>query len=119
MPRLKDLTGSGFSALAATSIQGAVDPAVTATGSTGPTAYPINLPSTKVTVTAASTGVILPALNTAIGDVFDVSNDGANALTIYPPAGGTIDGSASKSLAAGGWLILQLWSGDGLTWKSK
>jgi len=119
MPRTKDLTGSGFSPLQATSITGGLDPAVTALGTTGPTAYPIGQPITKVTTTAASTGVILPVINVTIGDTFEVSNDGANTLTVYPPAGGTIDAGATKTIAAAGWNLFQLWSADGLTWKSK
>ena len=119
MPRTKDLTGSGFSPLQATSVTGALDPAVTALGTTGPTAYLIGQPLTKVTTTAASTGVILPAINVTIGDQFEISNDGANTLTVYPPAGGTIDAAGSKTIAAASWNIFQLWSADGLTWKSK
>jgi hypothetical protein len=30
-----------------------------------------------------------------------VRNDGANTLTVYPPSGGTINGSASNTIAAG------------------
>jgi hypothetical protein len=30
-----------------------------------------------------------------------VRNDGANALTVYPQTGGTINGAASDSIAAG------------------
>jgi len=119
MPRTKDLTGSGFSPLQATSITGALDPAVTALGTNLATAYLIGQPLTKVTTTASGTGVALPVINVTIGDQFEVSNDGANALLVYAPSGGTIDGAASKSIAAASWNLFQLWSADGLTWKSK
>ena len=114
----KALTGSGFAPAQAQNAIGFLDPAITATGTTGPTAYPMGLGNSKFTTVGASSGGILP-LGATPGDTALVSNDGANALTIYPPTGGTINGSASISIAAAGWAIISCWSADGLTWKSK
>jgi hypothetical protein len=125
MTILKKLTGSGFSALQATNISGDVDPAVTATGNSAATAYAIGACNTLVTTAAASTGVILPVGTTgapnftALFDEYAVANRGANSLTVYPPTGGTIDGGASASVAAGAMKYFTCVSTDGLTWFSK
>lgn len=112
------LTGSGFSPLQATNAIGYLDPAITALGTTGPTAYAMVKGNSKFTTVTASTGGILPS-GCSPGDTALVSNDGASALTIYPPTGGTINAGASLSIAAAGWAIITCWSADGLTWKSK
>lgn len=114
----KALTGSGFAPLQATNVIGFLDPAITALGSTNITAYPMTLGNSKFTTVAASTGGILPT-GCSPGDTALVSNDGASALTVYPPVGGTINAGASLSIAAAGWAIITCWSADGLLWKSK
>jgi len=114
----KALTGSGFAPLQATNVIGNLDPAITALGNSNVTAYQMGLGNSKFTTTAASTGGILPS-GCSPGDTALVSNDGANALTVYPPVGGTINAGASISVAAAGWAILTCWSADGLVWKSK
>ena len=121
----KKLSGSGFSALQVTNIIGDTDPAVTATGTTAATAYLIGAANTLVTTAAASSGVILPpgvtgAPNfTSLFDEYTVANRGASTLTVYPPTGGTIDGSASSSMTTGTLKFFTCVSGDGLTWFSK
>jgi hypothetical protein len=117
----KRLTGSGFAPLQAVNLIGDLDPAITATGSTAPTAYQIGSINSNVTVTAASTGVILPApvSGTGYGDYVLINNAGANALTVYPPTGGTINGGASASVAAAAFALVYCLSADGLTWKAK
>lgn len=79
--------------------------ALTATGSTQGTALaiPLGQDLSVFGTVAASTGCILP---TGIGrsEEYAIANHGANALSVYPPSGGTM-GSASVntaySLAAG------------------
>jgi hypothetical protein len=121
----KKLSGSGFAPLQVTNIIGDVDPAVTALGTTAATAYPIGACNTLVTTAAAGTGVILPpgttgAPNfTGLFDEYCVANAGANAVLIYPPTGGTINGAASLSLAVGALDYLTCVSTNGLTWFSK
>jgi hypothetical protein len=117
MSQQKKLTGAGFSPLQATGIVGDLDAAVTATGNNAATAYPIGFVNTNVTTTAASTGVILPT--GGFGDELYVYNNGANALTVYPPVGGTVNGAASVSIAAGGWSIFRCASTTGLGYVSK
>lgn len=125
MPILKKIVGSGFSALQSVNVVGDVDPAVTALGNSAATAYLLGAANTLVTTTAASTGVILPpgttgAPNfTALFDEYTIANKGVSTLTVYPPTGGTIDGSASASVTTGTLKYFTCVSTDGLTWYSK
>lgn len=50
---------------------------------------------------ASGTGCRLPSNAAIAGVLVGVYNGGANALTVYPPTGGTIDGGASVSVAPG------------------
>jgi hypothetical protein len=118
----KKLSGSGFAPLQVTNIIGDVDPAVTALGTNAATAYPIGACNTNVTTAAAGTGVILPPGTTGapnVNGLFDeycVANQGTNPVLIYPPTGGTINGGASYSLAAGSLVYITCVSSAGLTW---
>ena len=97
----KRLTGSGFAPLQTTNLVGDGDLAVTALGATQTTAYAVIAANTLVTTTAASTGVILPS--SSPGDEFYVANNGASALTVYPPVGGKVNAgtvNVGASLAA-------------------
>lgn len=118
MSQTKKLTGSGFAGLQAISIIGDNDYGATATGTNAGTAYPVGYVNTIFTTVAASTGAILPA-GAATSDRLCIVNRGANALTVYPNTGGTADGGASVSVAAGTFKYFQMVSNDGLTWFSK
>lgn len=88
------MTGAGIPAHAAQAIQGRHVKTLTATGSTqgGALALPgdINYFSTV----GSSTGAIIPAANG--GDSGEVYNGGSNALSLYPPTGGTINGGSTN-----------------------
>jgi hypothetical protein len=95
------LTAAGIAAPAAKAIQGTAANNLTATGSTQATALPLPADACKFTTVAASTGAIIPPSNA--GDSGVVFNGGANALLLYPPTGGTINGlsaNAGYSIAA-------------------
>lgn len=80
---------------------------ITATGTTYADAYEIPQQRfVRVDTTPSGTGVrASPAAAIALpGYEFTISNKGANALLVYPPAGGTIDGAGTNvgySIAAG------------------
>lgn len=89
---------------------------LTAAGSTNADALQLN-PDMDVHVigtTAASTGVKLPAPG-GNGDIVAVYNRGANAVLVYPQAGGQVNAltatTAGFSVAAGGRAIFVCWNG--------
>jgi hypothetical protein len=92
----KTLMGSGFSAGQAQGAGGFATTGATATGASQGTAYVLQNEYTVFTTVAAATGAILPA--PAVGivptDALFVANNGANALTVYPPVGGAIGTAA-------------------------
>lgn len=92
----KTLMGSGFSAGQTQGAGGYATTGATATGSTQGTAYVLQNEYTVFTTVAASTGALLPA--PAVGivptDALFIANNGANALTVYPPVGGAIGTAA-------------------------
>ena len=68
---------------------------LTATGSTLGTALALNARTNVISTAAASTGVALPA-GAPAGDIVFVSNNGANALSVYPAtSAGTINGGSA------------------------
>jgi hypothetical protein len=68
---------------------------LTATGSALADALKLNARTNVVATAAASTGVALPA-GAAAGDLVFVTNNGANALSVYPAtATGTINGGSA------------------------
>ena len=97
----KKLTGSGFSPLQAASLLGDVDngignAGIAATSTTQGTAYAIGAVNSVFSVVAAGGAAILPnALQT--GDELTVANLGANALTVFPPVGGTVNNGAQNA----------------------
>jgi len=98
----RNLTGTGLPPLAAQAIAGTVNDGLTATGTTQATALLISGDLNVFSTVASGTGCILPVGGE--NDTYSIINDGANALLIYPPVGGTINGgavNASASLAAG------------------
>lgn len=101
MPLQARLVTAGLSAVEAAAICGTVANSLTATGSTQATALALPADVNRFTTVAASTGAILPAMNP--GDSMVVFNGGANALSLYPPVGGIINGlsaNAAYSVAA-------------------
>lgn len=90
--------GSGTSGGQTQAICGDVSASVTAAGSSATDAQSVSAVVTRVSSAAASTGVKIPAPE--VGAMMVVRNDGANTLTVYA-ATGTINGSASDSIAAG------------------
>lgn len=102
MPGLvKTLMGSGFSGQQAIALNGYSTVGATATGSTQATALALTTEFTELTTVAAGTGVILPASSTTSGivggDSFFIANQGANALLVYPPTGGSIGLAATNA----------------------
>ena len=89
------ITTSGLSAVNAQAIQGTVANGLTALGSTQATALQLTADVNYFTTVGAGTGCILPAMNA--GDTVDVYNKGANALLIYPPVGGAINGLGTNA----------------------
>lgn len=90
--------GAGVNSLVSLCICGDGAVGLTATGSSATDALVLSSVFNRLTTTAASTGVKLPA--TEMGADIVIANDGANTLTVYPQSG-TIDGSASVTIAAG------------------
>lgn len=95
MPLQQRITTAGLSAVNAAAIQGTVNSAVTALGSTQGTAPQLPADINYVTVGGAGTGVILPAMNP--GDSINVFNKTGAALLIYPPVGGVINALATNT----------------------
>lgn len=89
--------GAGTSGGATTAICGDVQNNLTATGSSATDALQVNAAIVRVSTTAASTGIKLPAPEA--GAMMFVRNAGASTLTVYPPTGSTIDGAASVTIA--------------------
>jgi len=95
------MVAAGFSAIQAQASQGLAANNLTGAGSTQATALPLPADICKFTTVAAGTGAIIPAANPA--DSGTVYNGGANALLLYPPVGGKINGlgtNAGYSIAA-------------------
>jgi len=102
MATAKKLMGVGFSAPQAQYASGdSTTTNLTALGTNQATALALPADVNIVGTTAASTGVILPASPTPGDNVF-VYNGGANALSVYPSTGLTINAlsaNAAYSLA--------------------
>ena len=90
---------------------------ISAAGATQGTATALLSDVNNVTTVAAGSGVILTT--TAVGSYITVLNSGANALLVYPPVGGTIDGQATNTPIS--VPVSQVWSGSAvasLTWET-
>lgn len=94
------LMGSGLPSLAATTICGTVDNTLTATGTTNADALALSAVINNVTTTALGTGVKLMPAETGASVV--VSNQGANALLVYPYASGQIN---ALTVTTGGFSV--------------
>ena len=89
------LVVSGSSAAQAVANVGTVADQLTATGTTQGTAYVCGADYNRFTTVASGSGAILPSLNP--GDYVTVINAGANALKLYPPVGGQINGLGANN----------------------
>lgn len=103
---VKDMMGSGLTGPQAGAINGSMLASQTATGSTQGTAFLLAQSGTEFTTVASGTGAVLPGVGFRLvgGDLLAVYNQGANALSVYPPVGGRIGlGSvnAAVSVASG------------------
>lgn len=120
------LVAGGIWTDVATGIVGTVATGLTAAGSTQTGALGLSNSVNVVSTVAASTGVRLPTVAGDVhvvqsGDVVTVFNRGANALSVYPPVGGTIDSLATNaafSVAAGKAARFFCVADNGLTWHS-
>lgn len=92
MAKLAILGAVSLDANAANAVVGDTTVGLTAVGATQITALALPSVNNHVSVTAAGTGVILSPGST--GDIVVVYNGGANALTVYPPVGGTLNALA-------------------------
>lgn len=99
MATANDIMKGGFSAGSAKAINGQVNSAVTAAGTTQSDATALTASINVVTTAAASSGVILLACE--VGDSQEVLNLGANTLTVYPDSGARIN-----QVAADGGVLL-------------
>ena len=113
MPTQANLTGSGCAPLQARASLGFPSTGLTAVGTNQATALVLPSDFNVISTAAASTVAILPAtgFQYQVCDTIIIANHGANAITIYPPVGGTIaNGSANAglSLPTGktGWYLI-------------
>lgn len=105
------LMGASFAALQARVLCEETDRQLgqTALGNSQATAFPLIATTTQFTTTAGGTGCI-PSSKSDIGDEYQIVNFGANALAVYPPLGGTLNGgaaNASVNVAADTWATLK------------
>ena len=84
------IQAAGLSGVQAAAINGVVANTLTAAGTNQATALVLTSDLNRFTTVAAGTGCILPSLNP--GDGLEIFNGGANALSLYPPSGGAING---------------------------
>ena len=90
---------------------------ISAAGASQGTATALLADVNNVTTVAAGAGVILST--TQVGSYITILNSGANALLVYPPVGGTIDGQATNIPIS--VPVSQVWSGSAiasLTWET-
>lgn len=95
MSQANNIVSSGLSAIQAQAIVGTVANNLTATGSTQGTALPLPASVNRFTTVAASTGALVPPMNP--GDYIVIYNGGANALSVYPPVGATINQASANT----------------------
>lgn len=109
---------AGMWGAAAEVLSGTVATGLTAAGADHTDGFAITEPVSVFGTVASGTGAVLPA-NLSRGDTAEVYNLGANALLVYPPLGGTINGAAANagvSVAAGKAAVLRCVSTNGKTW---
>jgi hypothetical protein len=112
--RTTKVVGAGVPPLAASQLSGDVQTGVTATGTTQATAVPAYGDLVVVTTAAASTGVIMAGPAFGPGDTQTIINQGANAVLVYPPVGGTINAlSANAGFSVGAGKSVELHAATG------
>ena len=94
---------------------GEVVTALTAAGSTQATALPITASAAIFGTVASGTGAILAQTS---GARVLVRNGGANALLVYAPVGGTMNGTSNGSLSIATTKNALFVSADGTNWYS-
>lgn len=117
MGLIKDVVGGGISSNSALALNGTVATALTATGTNQATGLAMTNSVNVFGTVAASTAAVLPV--GSLSDDVWVRNGGANALSVFPPVGGTINAlsaNAALSVAAGKDAQLKCVSASGLTW---
>ena len=103
---LIQMVGTGTSPAQAAAISGSVLTGQTAIGTTQGTAFAVFQNYTHFSTVALNTGAVLPpvsataGLATQQGDEFEVYNNGANPLAVYPPVGGAIGTIAANTALA-------------------
>lgn len=95
--RTTKIVGAGIAPLAAAMIAGDLQTGVTAAGTTQATATVAYGDNIIVTTCPANAGIVLSGPAFGPGDEVMVSNQGANALAVYPPVGGAINGQAANT----------------------
>jgi hypothetical protein len=96
MTILRKLIGTGISGISAQAIAGTVGGGKIATGTNQATAFLLSEDMTIFSTVASGTGGILPS-GAAANDLYTTVNNGANALSIYPPVGGSFDAGAANT----------------------
>ena|SRR5579872_4855964 len=118
------LMAAGAPGLLAQQIAGTFANSLTAAGSTQGTAYQMTTDDIQIfTTVAASTGAIfMPGTGSApspysAGDEVQITNHGANTLSVYPATGGKIaNGSANAAFSVPANKTAFFISLDGLSW---
>ena len=106
MSLASEMMGGGISAGAARAINGQINSAVAAAGTTLGTATALKVGHNSVTTVAASSGVSLP--DGELGDEILVYNaTGTNQLTVYPAT----SSQTINQLSAGTGMLLAVYTG--------
>ena len=95
MPLAKDLIGLGVPPIMAQGLGGQGATGLVAAGSNQGNALALTASNSVIATTAASTGVILPAVQA--GEEVWIYNAGANTLAVYPPVGAAINSGATNA----------------------
>lgn len=96
MPITSRLINQGFTTDCAKAVIGDASTGLTAAGANQATAYVIVSPLSVFSTVAAGTGARLPT-GSSPNDSLATYNGGANALTVYPASGGSINGGATNT----------------------
>ncbi len=95
MAMAKDIMTGGISSGSAQAINGLIQPAVSAAGTTQGTATTLTASISILTTCAAGAGVILPSCQP--GDEVEILNLGAGTGVVYPDSGSRINAIATNS----------------------
>lgn len=119
MSFIREAVASGIYQGTARALAGSVATALSGAGTTYADCTRVSAAINAFGTVAASTGAGLP-LGCQAGDSVFIRNGGANALLVYPPVGGTLNGGTATtgtvSVTAAKSVVLVCVSDDGLTW---